>query len=203
MLRHPRVTSAADAPDRATDRLGSQRIGLLLPTEPDDDAPSAPVNRKRHDAWRSNNAVHLKLGDARFYAVRVLDRHQQSASRPPQDDLDVAPTPWEARLDPHSAGLRPQPDDTLDTEAPEPRRRSRVPRPSAAANVGSRASDIGGDNVGFHQIVRDGGAIAGVADRVEQVERASRTLPIAEIGERPSHPCRGVRVLAAVLPDAG
>ena len=85
----------------------------------------------------------------------------------------------------------------------EPGGGSGVPAPAAAACVRRSRVDVAGEHVRFGPVPRGVGQRARVIDRVEHVEQLRRFIAIAELGDGHHDPHRRVRVLAAVLANAG
>ena len=98
---------------------------------------------------------------------------------------------------------RREAEDRLDEHAQHPARAARVPGPAAAPDVGRRAVDVGGHDVGLHLVARDGPGVARVPDRASarSSSGAARSRRPSSAIARTSHRAR-VGVLAAVLADA-
>ena len=94
-------------------------------------------------------------------------------------------------------------EDPLETRPIHPSGRAGVPGPAAAADVGGLGVDIGAGDVRFDLVAVNAGARAGVIDRVQQRKQLAGLVAVAEHREGDHRPDGAVRVLAAVLPDAG
>ena len=68
--------------------------------------------------------------------------------------------------------------------------------------MGRLGIDVTGHHVRLDPIAIQPGARARVIDRIQEREELAGSVAVAERGERHDRPDRGVRVLAAVFPDA-
>ena len=97
----------------------------------------------------------------------------------------------------------PETEDALEAGAIHPAGRSGVPAPPAASGVRRPGVDVAGHHVRLRLVASDVRRRAAVVDRVQHVEELRRLVAAAQPGQRHHDPDGRVRVLAAVLPDAG
>ena len=72
------------------------------------------------------------------------------------------------------------------------------PRPTWGARI-----DVGADDIGLDLVAMDVRARARMVDRIEHREKLGRLVAVAERRERDDRPSRGMRILAAILANAG
>jgi hypothetical protein len=84
-------------------------------------------------------------------------------------------------------------------QAAEPVYHVQPPRPT----YGGMPSHISRHDVRLHAITLNCGTVTGLTDGIEQVEDTGRAFTVAQVGEGPPEPHRGVCVLPAILPNAG
>src|SRR5262249_33817378 len=147
--------------------------------------------------------VYRDAPDPALHALRVL--HGNTVGRGPvaEGEREAGPVGGDAGIDPEAVALEVEAEDRLQPDAVQPARRAGVPGPAAAAGVRRHPVDVGGDDVGLDAVAGDAIGRGGVADRVEEVEQLGGAVAAALEGSGEHDPGGRVRVLAAVLPDAG
>src|SRR4051812_46405851 len=103
-------------------------------------------------------AVEEDLGDTSADASGVLDRDLVTRRVIPKRRLESGPGARDARVYAERRLLHAQTEDPFHGGSIHPARRSRVPRPAAAAHVGGFRTDVAGGDVGLRHVpVQTGG----------------------------------------------
>ncbi len=164
----------------------------------------AVVDERRQDRPAlQHRAVKPGRDDAARDAVRVGHRDVVGRSATAQGRLEPGPSRRNAGVDLQAIAAHLEAQDALDPGPLHPTCRAGVPGPAAASDPPWRGGDVGSHYVGLHAIAVDVAARAGMVDRVEDPEERGRLLAIPQRCIRHRRPQRSVRVLAAVLADAG
>ena len=134
--------------------------------------------------------------------LALLDPHPMDRVAVAQDQRAARPLARERgrELDPALDSAHAE--QLLDRQSIAPRGRAGVPSPAAAADVGRRRVDVGGDDIRLDPIALDRLGARAVREWAEHAGQGPRALELAELGEGPRHPRRRVRVLTAVLAHA-
>ena len=156
--------------------------------------PSASTSRPSSDADATPRQTRAGFSTAMTYRVAPI---RQTIWYSGHDDgmhgsmLNVSPSPAQTQ---HA----------LDAGAIHPARRARCTSVQpAAAGVRRARVDVAGHHVRLDLVARDVARRAGVVDRVQHVEQLGGLVAAAEPRQRHDDPDGRVRVLAAVLADAG
>src|SRR6185312_10501567 len=125
------------------------------------------------------------------------------AAAVPVVELEAGPRLRYAGVDAQRVALLAEAKDGLQPRAVQPRRRTGVPGPAAAAGQRAHRVHVGAGDVGLDLVARRRVGIVAVTDRVEEPEQFARAVAVAQRGPGEDRPHRAVRVLAAVLAHAG
>src|SRR5208282_507613 len=157
------------------------------------------LRRALHDRL----AVELDAANSATYAARVFDRDLVARRAESIGNLEAGPPGRYAWIDHQRLTAQSKSQYPLEPRAIHPYRRARVPGPSSAPDVRGHRVDVGACDVRLDLVAMDSGARVSVIDRVQHREQIACPVAVTEHRKRDNRPDGAVRVLAAVLPDAG
>src|SRR5665213_2685102 len=148
-------------------------------------------------------AIELHSQDTAADAAWVLDPYVVAGGVIVKHYPKARPRFWYAWVEEQGRSLQVESENPLEASAVHPSGRAGVPGPSATSDIGGRgievtASDVGLDLVAVNCVGR-ARMIYGVQDR----EQLASLIAVAENGECNHRPDGAMRILTAVLPDAG
>src|SRR4029079_3043274 len=107
------------------------------------------------------------------------------------------------RLNAEGIALLADAENPFDASAIEPARRTRVPRPAAAADVALGRTHVAGNDVGLDLVPLDGVGAVGLADGVQHREELGGAGAVAKHCFRNQHPDGAMGILPAVFAKPG
>src|SRR6185437_3204967 len=149
-------------------------------------------------------AVQLQCRHTTANAMRVFHADRVAgAAAVPVVELEAGRCFRYAGVDAQRVALLAETKDGFQPRAVQPRGRTGVPGPAAAAGQRAHRVHIGARDVGLDLVTRRRVCIIAVTDRVEEPEQLAGAVAVAQRGPGEDRPHRAVGVLAAILAHTG
>src|SRR5208282_5110763 len=148
-------------------------------------------------------AVEFDASNTATDSVRVFNRDLVSRGVVSENDFEVSPSLRDAGINEQSRAMQTKSEYPLEARPIHPSSRAGVPTPATAPDVCGLGIYVAAGNVGLGLVAVNGGTRAGVIDRVQKRKHLTGLVSVTEHRESDHRPDGRVRVLAAVLPDAG
>ena len=169
----------------------------------DNDRMLTAIVQQRNLVPTNDLRIQRHLLDAAINARWIVHPNLKSRCADAVRHPIVLPMLGNARVDlqglPHSADSQ----DGFESHAIHPAGGTTVPRPTAVPNVRRRAVDIRRDDIRLHRVPRDLSRRIAVVNWIEQMEHCFGAIALPQFGKCPHCPQRPMRVLSAILANAG
>src|SRR5690606_10903218 len=148
-------------------------------------------------------AVEFPARDTAAGTVGIGDLDRVAAAAVAILDREPRPVARDARIQPQVTAPQVEAEDRLEAGPVQPGAGAGVPGPATAADVWLDRVHVRGRDVGLDLVARHAFRRGRVVDGVDQREQFERPVAVAHPREGEDRPLRAVRVLAAVLAQAG